>query len=133
MENLFIEATKYTPEISFDASTNNLIMKGETYPENTAEFYSPVFEWLEEYLNQLQDQEVTVNMEIIYFNSSSSKVLMDLFDRFEESVKDGKKIVINWIYDKEDESALEYGEEFQEDLEELKLNLVEKAETNDGE
>ncbi len=127
MDNLLIEATKYTPEISFNAETNVLEINGETYPENTAEFYSPVFEWLEAYLNQLQDQKVTVNMEIIYFNSSSSKVLMDLFDRFEESVKEGKEIEINWIYHKEDESALEYGEEFQEDLEILKLNLVEKA------
>ena len=127
MENLIIEATKYTPEISFNAETNILEIKGETYPENTAEFYSPVFDWLEQYLNQLQDQAVTVNMEIIYFNSSSSKVLMDLFDRLEDAVGEGKKIEINWIYDKEDESALEYGEEFQEDLEVLTLNLVEKA------
>lgn len=127
MDNLLIEATKYTPKISFNAETNVLEIKGETYPENTAEFYSPVFEWLEAYLNQLQDQKVRVDMEIIYFNSSSSKVLMDLFDRFEESVKEGKSIEINWIYHKEDESALEYGEEFQEDLEVLKLNLIEKA------
>ena len=127
MDNLLIEATKYTPEISFSAETNVLELKGETYPENTAEFYAPVFKWLEEYLQQLGDQAVSVNMEIIYFNSSSSKVLMDLFDRFEDAVKEGKNITINWIYDKEDESALEYGEEFQEDLEVLKLNLVEKA------
>lgn len=128
MDNLVIEATKYTPYISLNADTNVLELKGETYPENTAEFYSPVFEWLEDYLGQLGEEEVTVNMEIIYFNSSSSKVLMDLFDRFEDAVKEGKKITINWIYDREDESALEYGEEFQEDLDTLKLNLVEKTE-----
>ncbi len=127
MDNLLIEATKYTPEISFNAETNILDLKGETYPENTAEFYAPVFKWLEEYLQQLGGQEVTVNMEIVYFNSSSSKVLMDLFDRFEEAINEGKKITINWIYDKEDDSALEYGEEFQEDLEVLQLNLVEKT------
>jgi SiaC family regulatory phosphoprotein len=127
MDNLLIEATKYTPHISFNAETNILDLKGETYPENTAEFYAPVFSWLEEYLQQLGDQAVRVNMEIIYFNSSSSKVLMDLFDRFEEAVNEGKQISINWIYDKEDDSALEYGEEFQEDLEVLQLNLVEKT------
>lgn len=127
MDNLVIEGTKYTPYISLNAETNVLELKGETYPENTAEFYSPVFDWLEEYLAQLGGEEVTVNMEIIYFNSSSSKVLMDLFDRFEDAVKEGKKISINWIYDREDESALEYGEEFQEDLDTLKLNLVEKT------
>jgi hypothetical protein len=81
MENLEITATKYTPEITFDAGSNVLEIKGETYPENTAEFYAPVFTWLDEYIAQLQDQQVTLNLEITYFNSSSSKVLMDLFDR----------------------------------------------------
>lgn len=126
MDNLLIEPTKYTPEISFNCERNILEIKGETYPENTAEFYAPVFEWLEGYLDQIKDQQITVNLEIIYFNSSSSKVLMDLFDRFEEAVKDGANISVNWIYDGEDESALEYGQEFQEDLETLELNLVEK-------
>lgn len=127
MDNLFVAATKYTPEISFDAGAHRLEIRGETYPENTAEFYSPVFAWLDEYLGQLGDEEVLVDIEIIYFNSSSSKVLMDLFDRLEESVKQGKQITLNWIYDPDDESALEYGEEFQEDLDLLKLNLVEKS------
>lgn len=127
MENLLISATKYTPEISFDATKCLLAITGESYPENTAEFYSPVFDWLESFLDSLQDQTVTVNIEIIYFNSSSSKVLMDLFDRLEEAVKAGKRITLNWIYDREDQSSLEYGEEFQEDLEVLKLNLVEKT------
>ncbi len=126
MDNLIIEATRYTPQISFLADKNTLEIQGETYPENTAEFYSPVFIWLEEYLDQLADQKVVVNMEIIYFNSSSSKVLMDLFDKLEEAVEKGKEISVNWYYDKDDESALEYGEEFQEDLEVLKLNLIQK-------
>lgn len=127
MDNLIIEATKYTPEIKFDAENNQLELTGETYPENTAEFYAPVFSWLDEYLEQIEDNMVTVNLEINYFNSSSSKVLMDMFDKFEETVNEGKKITLNWIYDKDNESALEYGEEFQEDLETLKLNLVEKS------
>lgn len=127
MDNLIIEATKYTPEIRFQADQHLLEIKGETYPENTAEFYAPVFAWLETYLSQLADQPVTVNLEINYFNSSSSKVLMDMFDKFEAAGKDGKQITLNWVYDRDNESALEYGEEFQEDLEVLQLNLVEKS------
>lgn len=126
MENLIIEATKYTPYIQFNSEKNLLEISGETYPENTAEFYAPVFKWLDQYLSQLSDEAVTVNLEINYFNSSSSKVLMDMFDKFEEVIKTGKQIDLNWIYDKENESALEYGEEFQEDLEVLKINLVQK-------
>ncbi len=127
MDNLIIESTKYTPEIRFDTEKHLLEISGETYPENTAEFYAPVFKWLETYLAQLGDETVTVNLEINYFNSSSSKVLMDMFDKFEAATRDGKKINLNWIYDQENESALEYGEEFQEDLEVLELNLVEKG------
>ncbi|NQU64513.1 MAG: DUF1987 domain-containing protein [SAR324 cluster bacterium] len=126
MDNLLIEPTKYTPKIFFDAVNHRLEIKGETYPENTAEFYAPVFKWLEEYLAQLQDDAVTINIEINYFNSSSSKVLMDMFDMFETVVIAGKSLTLNWIYDRENESVLEYGQEFQEDLEVLKLNLVEK-------
>ena len=126
MKNLNITSTKYTPEINFDADSNILEIKGETYPENTAEFYAPVFTWLDEYIDQLKDDEVTLNLEITYFNSSSSKVLMDLFDRFEDAHRNGKNITLNWIYDKDNESVLEYGEEFQEDLENLTLNLIAK-------
>ena len=126
METLGIIATKSSPEINFNAQSNTLSIAGESYPENTAQFYEPVFEWLEAYLNQLNEQPVIFNMELIYFNSSSSKVLMDIFDILEEASDDGKNITLNWIYDEENDAALEYGEEFAEDVETLTFNLVEK-------
>lgn len=126
MQTLEITATKSSPEISFNAENNILSLVGESYPENTAQFYEPVFEWLEAYLDELNDQQVTFNMELIYFNSSSSKALMDIFDILEEASDDGKNITLNWIYDEENDAALEYGEEFAEDIETLTFNLVEK-------
>ncbi len=128
MENFKIEASKYIPEILLDCESNVLHVKGKSYPENTAEFYTPVFNWLEQYLEQLDTQEVTVNIELNYFNSSSSKVFMDFFDMLDEAVENGKDITLNWIYDEEDETMLEYGEEFMEDLESLTFNLVQKGE-----
>ncbi len=127
MDNLSLEQTKLSPKIHFDAAHNVLELRGESYPENTAEFYSPVLSWLETYLEQLEAQAVTVNMEIIYFNSSSSKVLMDFFDMLDEAAEDGKNLTVNWYYDEENESALETGEKFQEDLETLTFNVVAKG------
>jgi len=126
METLNIPAKKSSPEINFDAQTNILSLVGESYPENTTLFYEPIFTWLEEFIENLQTQEVVFNIELIYFNSSSSKVLMDLFDILEEASEDDKNIVVNWIYDEENEASLEYGEEFAEDMESLTFNLVEK-------
>ena len=126
MENLKIRATKYTPEIIFDCENDQLEIRGESYPENIAEFYAPVFEWIEKYLEELDDREVTVNMELIYFNSSSSKIFLDFFELLDFAAENGKKITVNWIYEADDDDTLEFGVEFQEDFESLNFSLVQK-------
>ncbi len=125
MENLAIEATNQTPKVSFDAENHVLEFKGESYPENTALFIAPIFVWLKKYLEQLGEQTFTVNVELTYFNSSTSKMLLNLFEQLEAEVEDNNKnIIVNWIYDAEDYNIEEFGEEFQEDLETLTFNLV---------
>lgn len=130
MEKLSIEATSYTPGILFDPESNILTIEGDSYPENTAEFYEPVFTWLENFQKNPEEQELQVHIEIIYFNSSSSKVLMNVFDILENEAKKGKQITVDWIYDEENEHSLEYGEEFLEDLDTLKFNLKKKPHSN---
>ncbi|MDM8523870.1 DUF1987 domain-containing protein [Desulfococcaceae bacterium HSG8] len=125
MDNLKINATKCTPEIFSDYENNIFDIRGDSYPEDAKEFYEPVCSWLEEYLGQLEDRKFAVNMELIYFNSSSAKVLTDIFDMLEEA-NSNENIIINWIYDEDNEDALDIGEEFQEDLESLEFNLVKK-------
>ena len=122
MQNLKLEATKYTPEINLDI-TGTISLTGKSYPENTFEFYAPMMQWIEEYFEGTPADTTTVNMEIIYFNSSSSKLFFDFFDLLEENSKD-HKIEINWIYDEENESAEEAGEDFIEDFEDLNIKLV---------
>ncbi|ETR74025.1 MAG: lipoprotein [Candidatus Magnetoglobus multicellularis str. Araruama] len=127
MNNLVINKTKTTPEINFDCNTHQLSISGHSYPENISEFYGSIFMWLEEYLDQVdEDQSITVNIDLTYFNSTSSKVMMDMFDIFDEAVDDGKNITLNWIYDKEDPDSLEFGEEFQDNLENMQMTFVPK-------
>lgn len=126
MQNLLIEETKYTPKIILDAQSGLIELRGKSYPENTFEFYKPMMEWLESYFDGNIQEKTTVNMEIIYFNSSSSKLFFDFFDLLDEA-KDEHVIEVNWIYDAENESAQEAGEDFIEDFEELPINLVLKS------
>jgi len=128
MENLKIEKTKTTPLINFDYEKHELLIQGESYPENTYDFYHPVFEWLNEYFSTIdENQKVTLNIDLIYFNSSSSKILLDIFDLFEDKAENREgDVIVNWYYDEENESAIEYGEEFKEDLDYVKFNLVKK-------
>ena len=108
MENLAIQGTKYTPDISLDADRNVLDVKGYSYPENAVAFYAPVLEWLDTYLERENPRSVEVNLELIYFNSSSSKILLDLFDLLEDHAAGGAEVRVNWIYDERNESAYEY-------------------------
>lgn len=126
MKKLYIEPTKYSPEISLDPETRVLEIRGKSYPENTFEFYAPVMKWLEDYIASSPSGKTVINMEIIYFNSSSSKFFFDFLDVIEEAAEQGFDVEINWIYDPENENALEAGEDFMDDFESLNFNLVEK-------
>lgn len=126
MENLTIEQTKFTPEVILDASEHRMTLRGESYPENTGAFYEPVFQWLKTYLAELENQVFTVEFDLIYFNSSSLKALMNLLDELNEATQQGKQVVVNWYYDEEDDNSLENGEEFKDMLEDLTFNLVVK-------
>jgi len=127
MKKLYIEATKYTPLIILNPKSGIMEIRGKSYPENTFEFYTPVMEWLKEYFKNPKEPTI-FNLEIIYFNSSSSKWFFDLFDFLEEQEKKGHKIVINWIYDEDNDVAEEAGEDFQEEFPTLEINLIVKEE-----
>ncbi|MEO5349514.1 MAG: DUF1987 domain-containing protein [Magnetococcus sp. YQC-3] len=127
MENLQIESTKSSPRILFDAASHVLEMTGESFPEDAALFYMPIFKWLHLYLEGLGDEQVQVKVDINYFNSSSSKVLMDLFELLDEYVQKGKRIEVFWISHAENDTGIEFGEEFKECVAELPFHLVTRA------
>ncbi len=122
MQKLRIEATTSTPEISFDSEKGTLEIKGESYPENTKEFYKPVFEWLDDFFKK-SDDKITVNLRISYLNTSSLKAMMTFFDMLDAQHEHGRKIEVNWFYNPENEVAMEVGEEFEEDVE-FPFNII---------
>ena len=128
MTKYSVRATVSSPEIQFDPKAMPFEIRGESYPENSWVFYGPMFEWLESYFSTIREDLVEFDMEILYFNSSSSKTFMDFFDMLDEQADKGKNIVVNWWYHEENESARECGEEFMEDVDKIKFNLIEYTE-----
>lgn len=126
MNSFHMEATKFTPDILLDPEQRLIKLVGKSYPENTFDFYAPVLEWLQSYFSTSSEKKTTVEFEILYFNSSSSKLFFDMFDIIEDAHNSGHDIVINWIYDGENESAEEAGEDYQDDFEILNFNLIKK-------
>lgn len=113
MENFFLEGSSKTPELSFDPNTGSFSISGRSIPENSIEFYKPLFEWLDNYSESANDStELDVKLE--YFNTSSSKCLVEIFRKLEKLQEKGKEVKVNWYYEEDDEDMEESGEDFQE-------------------
>ncbi len=125
MERIFIEKTESTPLVDFDFEKGVFLLKGESYPENVSSFYGEIFEKLEVFVRESEDRDISVEIELIYFNSSSVKAIMNFLDMMEELANNGNKVTINWLYEADDETIMEFGEEFSEDLESVEFHLKE--------
>ncbi len=112
METIVREGTPKTPYVRFDGEKGIIEIKGRSIPENSIEFYKPLIDWLEEY-GGATSSETAVNVQLEYFNTSSSKCILDIFKKLEVMFKKGKKVEVNWYYEEDDEDMFEAGEDYQ--------------------
>ena len=113
MNQLKIEPTNKTPSIVFDADKGTLEIKGRSIPENSVEFYAPVFKWIEEYLSQPKNK-TQLFIQLEYFNTSSSKCLLDIFRKLEPLQRSLRsEVTVRWHYEEEDEDMMEAGDDYQ--------------------
>ncbi|MCA1944163.1 MAG: DUF1987 domain-containing protein [Desulfovibrio sp.] len=122
MQDLIIKATKSSPAIDFRVAEGALSIRGESYPEHAVKFYEPVLQWIREFL-ETETTPLHLTMDIVYFNSSSSKILMNLLDMLEEAAAGGRQVQVVWRYHEENEIAQECGEEFKEETQFLRFEL----------
>ncbi len=115
MNSYLVQPTKSSPEINFDAGSGILRLTGESYPENSFEFYAPLLAWVPEFL-ATSTLPVRLVLQLSYINTGTVKCLLDLFDLLEEAANNDRDVRISWYYDPANERALETGEEFAEDL-----------------
>ncbi|MEQ9187092.1 MAG: DUF1987 domain-containing protein [Cryomorphaceae bacterium] len=111
MDPIKIEGTPKTPTVNFDAESGVLEIKGRSIPENAVEFYKPLVDWIGSYGDSAKS-DTKVNIQLEYFNTSSSKCILDVFKKL-ESVNGKTNITINWHYEEDDEDMLEAGEDYQ--------------------
>lgn len=114
MERLYIKRTKTTPLVDFDPYTGELEISGESYPENSSSFYSPIIEWLNNHLRRLPTFTFTFKM--LYFNTSSSKSIFDILDLLSNHYEEFTTGKVKWYYEEDDDDIMESGVEFLEGL-----------------
>ena len=127
MDKISIEGTPKTPGKKLDPEAGIIEISGRSIPENSIEFYKPVMDWLNEY-GENSKADTTVNIILEYFNTSSSKCILDVFKKIEGIHKNGESnMIINWHYEEDDEDMLEAGEDY-ESIIDVPFKMIEMEE-----
>ena len=111
MEPIIIEGTPKTPSVKFDVKDGVFEIKGRSIPENSVEFYKPLNEWLDNYMQTPLDKTV-VNIRLEYFNTSSSNASLMFSRDWRQYTRQNHDVEINWFYEEDDEDMLEAGEDY---------------------
>ena len=109
------EATPEKPEVILDKGKNHFEMKGKSFPEEARSFYYPIIDWLKEYIRQ-PNEKTPFHIKMDYYNTASSKMILEMLKVLQELHKNGGKVEIHWHYPEDDEDMLEAGEDYEEIL-----------------
>lgn len=111
MDVIKIMGTDDTPSVTLDAGKDVFEISGRSLPEDVAAFYNPIIEWMDKY-NQSPKPKTVFNFKLVYFNTASSKMLLDILMKLEELHNAGKEVLVKWHYAEDDEDMKEAGEEY---------------------
>lgn len=111
MTNLTQEGSPKTPFISF-TTDGTIELKGRSIPENSVEFYKPLNDWIDDY-GKSPAPKTVVEMKLEYFNTSSSKCILDLLKKLEQLNQSKTEVMVNWYFETDDEDMQEAGEDYQ--------------------
>jgi hypothetical protein len=115
MQSLRIEKSKSTPSVDFDPEHGVLAIDGESYPEDSHQFFGPLVEWVDAFLAD-GPPTMTFRVDLTYMNTSSTKYMIDILDRLESAHDVGKGVQVEWYYDEENDREIEAIEELKEDF-----------------
>jgi len=117
------EKTTSTPYLLIDEDNGYMKLEGRCFHENVSVFFKEINDWLDSYL-ATDFGSFTFDNAITYFNSSTTKLLLNMLLKLDRHAAADKKVIVNWITTEDNDIMMECCEDFQEELEHLKLNLI---------
>jgi hypothetical protein len=114
VENLYIinsHTDVSTPNVEFNAETGNCTISGEAFMEQPYSFYKPLFSWVELYIKEVK-KPLSLDIKLTYFNTSSSKFVLDLIRMLRKYQLMGGVVTVRWFLRQSDEDMQEEIEDF---------------------
>lgn len=122
MENIILEPTTETPKVVLDKDNSVIEISGNSLPEDVTAFYGPIIEWIDKYMAN-PNQKTEIDLSFDYYNTSSSKMILKILEKFREIHRKGYAVIVNWHYMEDDEDMAEAGEDYAEHLK-LPFNFI---------
>ncbi|MCF0190598.1 MAG: DUF1987 domain-containing protein [Marinilabiliaceae bacterium] len=123
MEIVNIKGTDDTPSVVLDKDGGVFEFSGRSLPEDVQQFYGPILEWIKAY-GEAPNGQTDVCFKLEYFNTASSKMILDVLLAFEEINSNAGGVTIKWHYHEDEEDMKEAGEEY-EDIVDVPFEYVE--------
>ncbi len=125
---LYINPTDETPQVILDPENNRFEFVGNSYPENSTKFYSPILNWMKEFIDSSPKQDLSVDFNFDYFNTSSAKYILEILRLIQDHQDKGNKCLIRWYYFQDDTDMLEAGEDYQMTIT-VPFEIIERTDT----
>jgi len=110
---LRILATSESLEVNLDKEMGRFEFYGKSLPEDPNEFFKPIIAWFKEYV-ATPNKETVLVFKMEYFNTASSKKILDILTLCFDIHKKKQSILVNWYYRYNDEDMRDTGETFSE-------------------
>ena len=123
MEDLFVKGTESIPMVSFK-TTGEIKLEGRALVEDAFKFFQPLITWAKEF----NADEINIEINLEYFNTSVSKQLLDLFRTFDGN-PNNKVINVRWLYEEGDDEMQESGEIYEDLLPRFNFTYKKLTET----
>lgn len=122
MKDFKIGGIGFEYEIELSKKKNIFKISGRYLPGNSKDFFAGVTEWFTEYKLQ-PNVNTVIQFRLDYFNTSTSKKFLDILTMMEEVKNQGKEVIVEWYYVKDDVDLLEAGKGYAE-LVDIKFRYI---------
>ena len=117
------------PYVSLNEKTGEFVIKGRSTSTGAEVLFEEIIEKVKIFL-LTNFKPITINIDLEFFNTPTSKKLLDLFKLIKNSSNTNSfKLLIKWYFEKDDEDMFDSGKDYEFILE-VPFKFIEKNKTN---
>jgi len=118
--------TNTLPKINYDEMAGTVKIEGRSISSDAEIYFNEFLPYFEDCIKR-NPMDLILNLDLEYFNTKTSKILMSFFNIAKTVENKGFTIKVNWYFEEGDEDMEDAGDDY-ESLTKLDFNIIQKPE-----